>query len=286
MLSKTFLSLTRSLLSSVEPVQQDRGALGLARQRGEIRGLVGGVIVAPHQAEAVEDVRHDPRDKRLRTGLLVDNGGQRLLIDISTDFRQQALRSGVSSLEALLITHCHADDVFGLDDIRPLNFRHGPIPVHASESTWRQLRRVFYYIFEAKYAGGGLPQIIPNTIDGDFEVCGLRVTPFEVSHGGGRVTGFRFSDGHKDCAFITDCDEIPPDAIAKLHGLDLLVIDALRYKPHPTHLHVDKALAYIEELQPKRALLTHMSHDIKHSEASERLPQGVELAFDELEIEL
>jgi phosphoribosyl 1,2-cyclic phosphate phosphodiesterase len=228
----------------------------------------------------------DPRDNRLRTGLLIDNHGERILIDISTDFRQQALRSGLKSIQALLITHCHADHVFGLDDIRPINFKEGPVPVYASESTWRQLRRVFYYVFEAKYVGGGLPQVIPNTIEGDFAACGLNVTPFEVSHGGGRVTGFRFSDGRRDFAFITDCDGIPPEAMAKLQGLDLLIIDALRYRPHPTHLHVDKALAYIDELKPKRAYLTHMSHDIKHAEASERLPQGVELAFDGLEIEL
>jgi phosphoribosyl 1,2-cyclic phosphate phosphodiesterase len=114
----------------------------------------------------------------------------------------------------------------------------------------------------------------------------LKVTPFEVTHGGGTVTGFRFSDGRKDFAFITDCNEIPPDALAKLHGLDLLIIDALRFRPHPTHLHVEKTLNYIEALQPQRALLTHMSHDIKHSEASQQLPQNVELAFDEMVIEL
>ena len=121
---------------------------------------------------------------------------------------------------------------------------------------------------------------------GGFETCGRQVTPFELPHGGGRVTGFRFSDGKRSFAFITDCDEITPDALAILRDLDVLIIDALRYRPHPTHLHVDKALGYIDELKPGRSYLTHMSHDIKHEEGNARLPEGVELAFDGLEIEL
>jgi phosphoribosyl 1,2-cyclic phosphate phosphodiesterase len=227
----------------------------------------------------------DPRDFRSRTGLMVENGEYRLIIDISADFRQQALRERISRLDALLITHCHADHVFGLDDVRPFNFRHGPLPVYASESTWRQLRKVFYYIFEARHVGGGLPQIIPITIDGEFEVCGLRVTPFPVIHGKSEVTGYRFSNGQSDIAFVTDCNLIPEDSLAKLRGLDLLIIDALRYKPHPTHLHVAQTLAYIAELKPQRALLTHIGHDIKHLEASRELPDGVELAYDGLRID-
>jgi phosphoribosyl 1,2-cyclic phosphate phosphodiesterase len=228
----------------------------------------------------------DPRDRRLRTGLLIENGPHSLLIDISPDFRQQALRQGIDRLDGLLITHCHADHVFGLDDIRPLNFRHGPLPAYASESTWRQLRRVFYYIFEAKHIGGGLPQLIPHTVDGEFEAGGLRITPFDVLHGGGTVSGFRFDDGRRSFAFITDCHEIPSAALALLEGLDLLIIDALRPTPHPTHLHLEKSLAYIARLQPQRALLTHMSHDIKHAEASRDLPPGVEFAYDQLQVEL
>ena len=228
----------------------------------------------------------DPRDRRLRTGLMVEHEGRRLVVDVSTDFRQQALRAGITRLDALLITHCHADHVFGLDDIRPLNFRHGPLPTYASESTWRSLRRVFYYVFEAKYVGGGLPQVAPHTIEGEFEVCGLRVTPFPVLHGGGEVTGFRFSGGGREAAFITDCNVIPEESLEKLHGLDLLILDALRYQPHPTHLHLDLSLKYVERLRPRRALLTHMSHDIRHAEASPSLPPHVELAYDGLQIEL
>jgi phosphoribosyl 1,2-cyclic phosphate phosphodiesterase len=236
---------------------------------------------------------NDPRDKRLRTGLMVEvageNGQRRVVIDISADFRQQALREKIDRLDALFITHCHADHVFGLDDVRPINFRHGPIPVYASEDTWRDLRRVFSYIFESEHIGGGLPQLIPHVIEGEFEACGLLVTPIPVVHGKGEVTGFRFGplgEARAQAAFITDCNLIPDQSLERLRDLDLLIIDALRYKPHPTHLHMEQTLAYIAELKPRRALLTHIGHDIKHSEASLRLPESVKLAYDGLSVGL
>jgi phosphoribosyl 1,2-cyclic phosphate phosphodiesterase len=228
----------------------------------------------------------DPRDKRLRTGLMVENDGRRMVIDVSADFRQQALREKIDRLDALLITHCHADHVFGLDDIRPINFRRGPVPVYGSEDTWRGLRRIFSYIFDREHVGGGLPQLVPHVIEGAFETCGLRVTPVPVVHGKGEVTGFRFGDARAQAAFITDCNLIPDESLKKLRGLELLIIDALRYKPHPTHLHVEQSLAYIAELKPRRALLTHIGHDIKHNEASLRLPENVDLAYDGLSVEL
>jgi phosphoribosyl 1,2-cyclic phosphate phosphodiesterase len=235
----------------------------------------------------------DPRDKRLRTGLMVEttveDGERRMVIDVSADFRQQALREKIERLDALLITHCHADHVFGLDDVRPINFRHGAIPVYANEDTWRGLRRIFSYVFERRHIGGGLPQLVPHVIEGDFEICGLRITPVPVIHGESEVTGFRFGplgEARPQAAFITDCNLIPGESLEKLRGLDLLIIDALRYKPHTTHLHVEQSLAYIAELKPGRALLTHIGHDIKYSEASRRLPGNVELAYDGLQIEI
>lgn len=228
----------------------------------------------------------DPRDQRLRTGLLVEHAGQRLLVDISADFRQQALRARLDRLDALLITHCHADHVFGLDDIRPFNFKHGPLPVYASATTWRDLRRVFYYIFERNHIGGGLPQLIPHELDSAFAACGLQITPFPVVHGRSEVTGFRFSDGRATAAFVTDCNEIPAASLEQLRGLDVLILDALRLKPHSTHLHLAQSLAYVAAAQPRRAVLTHISHDLKHAEISRQLPVGVELAYDGLQIEL
>ncbi|MBO0719279.1 MAG: MBL fold metallo-hydrolase [Blastocatellia bacterium] len=229
---------------------------------------------------------NDPHDKRLRTGLLIENGEQRLIIDISADFRQQALRERIDRIDALLITHCHADHVLGLDDIRPLNFRQGPIPLFASESTLSQLRRIFHYIFEIKNAGSGLPQVISQTIDGEFEVCGMKVTPIPVIHGQMEVMAFRLSDGSREVAFVTDCNVIPEASLDKLRGLDLLIIDALRYDPHPTHLHLAQTLAYIARVEPRHALLTHVGHDIKYADANQRLPDCVELAYDGLKIDI
>lgn len=230
----------------------------------------------------------DTRDRRLRTGLLIEHAGRQVVIDVSTDFRQQALRAKLNKLDALLITHCHADHVFGLDDIRPINFKHGAIPVYASERTWNELRRVFYYIFEAKHIGGGLPQIMPQTIHNfeTIEACGLSLTPIPVVHGKGEVTAFHISDGKATMAFVTDCNQISPASLEALTGLDLLILDALRIKPHPTHLHLEQSLAYVAQLKPRRTLLTHMGHDIKHAEVSQHLPPNVELAYDELETEL
>lgn len=244
---------------------------------------VGLPMIGCHCATCASD---DPRDKRLRTGLLIEHAGQRVLVDVSADFRQQALRAGIEKIEALLITHCHADHVFGLDDLRPINFKHGALPVYASTRTWRDLRRVFYYIFERTYAGGGLPNLTPHEFDGAFEVCGLRVTPLSLIHGGGEVTAFRFDTEHAAFAFATDCNEIPAAALEQLRGLDLLILDALGLKPHPTHLHLEKSLAYIAEVKPRRALLTHIGHQIKYAEWSGRLPDGVELAYDGLQVEL
>ena len=222
----------------------------------------------------------DPRDKRLRTSVLIEHAGHTLLIDASTDFRQQALRIGLKQLSAILFTHAHADHCFGLDDARPLMFRNGAIPCFATEKTWEGLRRVYAYAFEP--APSGVPRVIPNVIGGDFEIFGLRVEPLTVLHGQLPVTAFRLGG----FAYVTDCNQIPDEACARLKGLDVLVLDALRFKRHPTHLTLDQALDYIGRLRPQRALLTHISHDIKHAEASNHLPAGVEIAYDGLTVEM
>jgi phosphoribosyl 1,2-cyclic phosphate phosphodiesterase len=225
----------------------------------------------------------DPRDKRLRVSVLVEHDGQTVLVDTSSDFRQQALRQRLKWLDAVLITHCHADHIFGLDDIRPLNFRHGPLGVYANERAWVDIRRIFKYVFEPTYFGGGLPQIVAHTViaGAPFSLSpDLLVTPLEVIHGRLPVIAYRFND----FAYATDLSEIPPATLAALTGLDALVIDCLRITPHPTHLWLERALAYIEELKPRRAYLTHIAHDILHARDTKLLPAGVEWAYDGLEI--
>ncbi len=223
----------------------------------------------------------DPRDKRLRTSVLIEHQGQNILIDASTDFRQQALRIGLKHLAAILFTHSHADHCFGLDDTRPIMFRDGAIPVFATEVTWQGLRRIYAYALDAK-PYPGLPQIIPHEIDVDFDLLGLKVEPLIVIHGKLPVTAFRIGG----FGYVTDCNLIPDETCARLTGLNLLAIDALRFKKHPTHMTLDQSLGYIERLKPRHALLTHISHDIKHAETSGHLPESVEIAYDGLEVEV
>jgi phosphoribosyl 1,2-cyclic phosphate phosphodiesterase len=225
----------------------------------------------------------DPRDKRLRVSVLVEHDGQTVLVDTSSDFRQQALRQQLKWLDAVLITHCHADHIFGLDDIRPLNFRHGPLGVYANERAWVDIRRIFKYVFEPTYFGGGLPQVVAHTViaGAAFSLSpDLLVTPLEVIHGRLPVIAYRFND----FAYATDLSEIPPATMDALGGLDALVLDCLRITPHPTHLWLERALAYIEELKPRRAYLTHIAHDILHARDTKLLPAGVEWAYDGMEI--
>ncbi len=223
----------------------------------------------------------DPRDKRLRTSVLIEHQGHNILIDTSTDFRQQALRAGLKHIAAILFTHAHADHCFGLDDTRPIMFRDGAIPVYATEVTWHGLRRIYSYVFEpAGYPG--VPRIVPHKIEGDFDLLGLQVEPLTVIHGQLPVTAFRIGG----FAYVTDCNVIPDETCARLMGLELLVIDALRFKKHPTHMTLDQSLGYIERLKPRRALLTHISHDIKHAETSEHLHENVEIAYDGLVVDV
>jgi phosphoribosyl 1,2-cyclic phosphate phosphodiesterase len=228
-------------------------------------------------------VSPDPRDKRLRVSVLIEHGGLTVLVDTSSDFRQQALRQGIRWLDAVLITHCHADHIFGLDDIRPLNFRHGALGVYANGRAWKDIRRIFQYVFEPSYTGGGLPQVVPHTVTPGAPFCfgpDLQVTPLEVIHGRLPVAAYRFND----FAYATDLSEIPPATVEALRGLDVLVLDCLRFKPHPTHLWLERALSYISEIKPRRAYLTHLAHDVLHARDSAVLPDGVEFAYDGLEI--
>lgn len=223
----------------------------------------------------------DPRDNRLRVSILIEHRDKTILVDTSIDFRQQALRANIRHVDAVLITHCHVDHVFGLDDIRPLNFRHGAMGVYANDIAWNDLRRIFKYVFEPTHFGGGLPQLIPHTVTPNSPFCigeYLEVMPLEVIHGKLPVIAYRFND----FAYATDLKTIPPDSMDGLLDLDVLVLDCVRIKPHATHLCLDEALAVIEDLKPKRAFLTHLNHDILHERDSRLLPDNVQFAFDQL----
>jgi phosphoribosyl 1,2-cyclic phosphate phosphodiesterase len=222
----------------------------------------------------------DPRDQRLRPSILIEmDGGPSLLVDTAPDLRTQALRHDVRRVDAVLFTHPHADHLLGLDEIRRYNhLQRSTIPCYGNEGTLAEVRRVFAYAFEPRQQGGGVPRLELVPVSGPFEVAGTRVVPVPVLHGRLPIHGYRVGS----FAYVTDCSAIPDAVWPVLEGLDLLVIGALRYTPHPTHFTVAQALEVIARVRPARALLTHIAHDLRHAEASAALPGGVGLAYDGL----
>jgi len=229
----------------------------------------------------------DPHDKRLRPSLLISRGGQNVVIDTTPDFRQQALRIGLDRLDAILLTHGHADHILGFDDIRPFNIRQrSPLPVYSNEETFRIIRRVFAYVFDDKPTLSTVPSVTLNTIVSPREFLGVSFIPIPVLHGDMEVLGFRFGRA----AYLTDFSKIPDSSMALLEDLDVLVLDALRDIPHPMHQTVEQALAIIQQLKPRRAWFTHIAHDLPHAETNDRLVKmgfpHVQLAYDGLEFEV
>lgn len=224
----------------------------------------------------------DPRDKRLRPSVLLSYYGRSVLVDTTPDFRSQALRAGIERLDAVLFTHWHADHIMGLDDVRPYNFRQkGSIPIYGSPETLEAIRRCFSYIFTPRANQSSIPKLELNVLDGSpFTLFGMEFIPIPVIHGRTRIYGFRFGAA----AYLTDHSDIPEESMEKLKGLDVLFLDALRHRPHPTHSTVERSLRTVEELAPARAFFTHICHDLPHAETESALPPGVRLAYDGLQI--
>lgn len=225
----------------------------------------------------------DPHDQRTRPSVLLSYNGHNVVIDTTPDFRFQALRSGIDHLDAILYTHAHADHILGLDDIRPFNQKqHSAIPVYASEETIGILRRTFAYVFEPRTTESSVPQIELHAISGTFELFNACIMPVPVQHGPLTVLGFRIGA----FAYLTDFSSIPDASKTMLRGLDHLILDALRYTPHPMHSTVDQSLAIVHEIAPRQAWFTHICHDLGHEATNARLPQNVRLSYDGLSIEV
>ena len=225
----------------------------------------------------------DPKDRRTRPSVLIEYGGRVVLIDTTPDFREQAIRENITNLDAVLYTHSHADHILGIDDLRPLSFRHRPgkLPLYASAEVAEFLRNMFRYIFDADYKFGGLPQVELRTINGAVALFEAEFVPVRVIHGETVIYGFRFGSA----AYLTDHSEIPEESFEQLQALDILFLDALRYKPDPTHSTVENSLKIVERLRPKRAFFTHICHDLPHEETNALLPENVRLAYDGLKLE-
>lgn len=225
----------------------------------------------------------DPRDRRTRPSIYVEvEHGPKILVDTSTDLRQQALVNGVRRVDAILFTHSHADHVMGLDDSRRFSqMQKGAIPCYADRQTIASLKKTFYYVFDPQTEkGGGLPQIELHPIEGAFAIDGVGIQPIPLMHGSRPILGFRFGD----FAYLTDTNHVPDEAWPLLAGVKTLILDALRHRPHPTHFTVAEALAVVERLGPAQTYLTHICHDLPHVATNEALPRGVELAYDGLQL--
>lgn len=224
----------------------------------------------------------DPHDRRTRPSVLLSYYGRNVVIDTTPDFRSQALQAGLDRLDAILYTHAHADHILGLDDIRPFNLKqNSSIPIFASEDTLAILRRTFAYIFAPSSAESSIPQVELHTIDGAFELFGARIIPLPAQHGSITVYGFRIGS----IAYLTDFNAVPQASKDLLRGLDHLILDALRYTPHPMHSTVAQSLALVRELAPRHAWFTHICHDLGHEATNAALPENVRLAYDGLTFE-
>lgn len=229
----------------------------------------------------------DPRNKRLRASILIENGDANLLIDSGPDLRQQALTHGIRRVDAVVYTHFHADHTHGIDDLRVFNFiMKKTIPCYAYPESAKVLRQNFRYIFkkgENDGYPGFRPQLTLEEVDGGpFEAAGMRIQPFPLEHGGSRVMGIRVGD----FAYATDCSGIPQESMAALKGVRVLILDALRHREHPSHFTVAQALEVVDILKPERTYFTHTNYELEYHETNRSLPEGVELAYDGLEIEI
>ncbi len=221
----------------------------------------------------------NPKNKRTRSSLWILVDGVSLLIDTATEFRLQALQAQIDHVDGVLYTHCHADHVFGFDDLRVFSqITNRSIPVYGNESTIGEFREVFGYVFRKTQKGGGKPQVETITVDGPFEVKGIPITPVPVFHGSLSILGYRIGN----MAYVTDCSSIPDESMRLLTGIELLILGVVRYEPHSTHMHVEQALTLVEELRPRQTYFTHISHFLDHEQVNAALPSHVQLAYDGL----
>lgn len=238
-------------------------------------GTSTGVPVAGCRCEVCTS--GNPRNDRSRCSVLLTHEGHNILVDTSTDLRLQALREGIDRIDAVLYTHAHADHLHGIDDLRPYNLNSkAPIPIYGDPATLQRVRQTFDYIFSDETGTGYRPRLETHPVTGPFDLFGLRIEPIPLRHGRGNSLGYRVGP----FAYLTDCNAIPPASAERLDGVEVLVIDGLRFTPHDTHFNIPQAVAAGEALGARRTLLTHLSHDVDYGRHSEGLPPGAEFAYD------
>jgi phosphoribosyl 1,2-cyclic phosphate phosphodiesterase len=229
----------------------------------------------------------DPRDKRSRASLYIESSECAWVIDTGPDFRGQCLRENVRRVDAVVYTHSHSDHMMGFDDLRSFCPRDGKLPVYASRETMDDLQRAFQFAFNGKNHVPGYLRPDPRTISGAFQLGETEITPFTVPHGRAHVFGYLLSrNGERLVAYFSDCKTIPEGCWDQIAGVRHLIVDALRHQAHPTHMNVGEALEIIGKIQPGRAWFTHLCHDLGHAETQSQLPEGVQIAYDGLKIQI
>jgi phosphoribosyl 1,2-cyclic phosphate phosphodiesterase len=229
-------------------------------------------------------VSTNPRNKRFRPSILVRNEDRAILVDTTPELRMQSLAHCVERVDAVLITHTHADHIFGLDDLRRFNdLSDQEIPVYGDAGTLDDIRRIFPYVFMETQPAGGKPRLTLHEIPRQISLFGLEISSFYVLHGRLPVLAYRFdlpATPQRSAAYVTDVSSIPPESMDRLYNLDLLILDAVRFHPHPTHFGLYQSLEIVENLKPRRALFTHLSHYFDHDVVNASLPSHVKLAYD------
>jgi phosphoribosyl 1,2-cyclic phosphate phosphodiesterase len=226
----------------------------------------------------------DPRDNRLRSSIYIETPECAFVVDTGTDFRTQALRENIRRVDAVVFTHSHTDHIMGFDDLRRFSWQRGSMPVYASAETMTDLERVFRFAFQALNPWPGYLKPEPHVVRGPFRLGETTITPLPVPHGGSEVNGYMFSRGGKNLvAYLSDCSAVPDEIIRRISGVECLIIDALREKPHPTHLTVAQSLEIAQRVQPRGTYFTHIAHELPQSYES-HLPAQTHLAYDGLKL--
>jgi phosphoribosyl 1,2-cyclic phosphate phosphodiesterase len=225
----------------------------------------------------------DPRDKRLRPSIWLQTERDSIVIDTSSDFRQQCLTAGIEAIDAIIYTHHHFDHISGFDDIRAYNFKTGrPVPIFLTSETYQNLERIFNYALNPSLQNeSGVPLVQTRIIAAEPFMAGTTpIIPIPLQHGRMAVNGYRIGN----FAYCTDCNYITEESYEKLEGLDLLILDALRISTHPTHFSLQEAIRAADRINAKATYFTHIAHDIKHSDIEAQLPPGMGLLYDGLEL--